>query len=423
MKATRIKAASAAGFALVLVLSACGSGDESSDDPTSPGMTETHSEHGDITPEGTGDPFADLRTAATHMPESAAVFAGGFTAALDIAGDPASEAAELRAGLTALLQEHVYVAGVAVATAYEFGPDSDEFGLAADMVDTNSVALADAVGSLAGEDKGEEFLTRWRDHIGYFVDYAVAVAGDDDAAATAAVDELRQYTEDAGAFFEEVSGGELPAAAVTEELNGHVDTLAAAVDSLAAGDADAFSNLQAAAHHVVEGASVMATGLSTAAGLEGDPNDDASNLRAALTANLNEHVYLAGIAVFVAYTQGADSPAFEAAAGVVDENAVELADAIGSLAGDENRDLFLALWRDHIGYFVDYAVAVAGGDGEAADGALDDLEGYRQSAGDFFEDISGGELPADAVADALAHHVSTLAGAIDSLNAAVVQGG
>ncbi|MBJ8068217.1 copper amine oxidase, partial [Bacillus cereus group sp. N15] len=76
-------------------------------------------------------------------------------------------------------------------------------------------------------------------------------------------------------------------------------------------------------------------------------------------ANLNEHVYVAGIAVFVAYTdeEGTDSDAFAAAAEVVDDNAVELADAIGELAGDEHRDPFLELWRDHIGYFVDYAEA------------------------------------------------------------------
>ncbi len=447
MKTQRKKAsaAAAAGFALVLTLSAC-NGAEPGDDST---MDDGHSQHGDadgaeedtdtgeddgmdedmdegdhsaIMPMGTGDPFADVRTAAEHMPETGATLAGGFAAALDIEGDASSEAAELRSGLTALLQEHVYLAGIAVATAYETGPDSAEFGLATDAVDANSVALSEAVGSLAGEEKGEEFLERWRDHIGYFVDYALAAAEDDDEGRDAAVADLMEYTSDAGEFFEEVSGGELPAGDVTESLNGHVETLAAAVDSLAAGDTEAFADLQMASHHVVEGAAVMSAGLAAAAELEGDTADDASELRAALTANLNEHVYVAGIAVFVAYTQGADSDAFAAAAQVVDDNAVELADAVGELAGEDQREPFLELWRDHIGYFVDYAVAVAGNDQAGADAALDDLETYRHEAGAFFEEISAGELPADAVADGLAHHVSTLGGAIDSLNEALVQG-
>ncbi|RJN31979.1 hypothetical protein [Nesterenkonia natronophila] len=51
--------------------------------------------------------------------------------------------------------------------------------LATETVDENSVALADAVGELAGDDARESFLRNWREHIDYFVDYAVAAeAGD-----------------------------------------------------------------------------------------------------------------------------------------------------------------------------------------------------------------------------------------------------
>jgi hypothetical protein len=134
-------------------------------------------------------------------------------------------------------------------------------------------------------------------------------------------------------------------------------------------------------------------------------------------------VYLAGITVFVGYTDddGLESEAFEAAAGVLDENAVELAEAVGELAGDEQRDPFLDLWRDHIGYFVDYAGAVAEGDDDAAESALMELDAYRYDAGEFFEDISGGELPAEDIEEGLSMHVQSLAGAIDSLNEALVQ--
>ena len=49
------------------------------------------------------------------------------------------------------------------------------------------------------------------------------------------------------------------------------------------------------------------------------------------------------------------------------------------------------------------------------------LDGYRPLAGAFFEEVSGGELPADAGAEGRGMHVETLAGAIDSLSAALVE--
>ena len=369
----------------------------------------------------TGDPYADAKTAADHVEGSAEVLSGGIAAGAGLGGDASSEAAELRAVLTGLLQEHVYLAGYTVDAAYSFGPDSAEFDLAAETLDDNTVELADVIGEAAGSEKREEFITLWRDHIGFFVDYALAAAEDDDEGRQAALDDLDGYTDGAGGFFEEISGGELPAEAVTEHLDGHIDTLAAAIDSFAAGDASAFDDLKAAGDHVVEGAGVLAGGLAAALDMDGDTESEAAELRASLTAGLQEHVYLAGITVKNAYAEGLDSDEFEAAAGTLDTNSVELADGIGELAGDENREAFLSLWRDHIGFFVDYAAATAGDDEQAQADAIEDLEGYTDSAGGFFEEISAGELPADAVADSLREHIATLGGAIDSLDAAINQ--
>ncbi|MFW5964325.1 MAG: hypothetical protein ACOCQM_05620, partial [Natronomonas sp.] len=162
-------------------------------------------------------------------------------------------------------------------------------------------------------------------------------------------------------------------------------------------------------------------GFAAALDLEGDTESEASALRTGLTAKLQEHVYLAGITVKNAYAAGLESGEFEAAAGTLDTNSVELADAIGELAGDENREAFLTLWRDHIGFFVDYAAATAGDDEQGQADAIDDLDSYTDGAGDFFEEISAGELPADAVSDDLVEHIATLGGAIDSLDAAINQ--
>lgn len=375
-----------------------------------------------LMPASTGDPFADARTAAAHMPETALTLATGLAAATGTEGQVDSAAADLRAGLTALLQEHVYLAGTAVATAYATAPDSAEFEAAAAALDENSVELSEAVGSLAGPQQAEAFLALWRQHIGFFVDYAVAKAGGDQAAADAAVTSLQGYTAEAGLFFEQVSAGALPAAAISESLGMHVTTLTEAIDALAAGDPTAYAELKEAAGHVSMAAGTLAAGFDTALDLEGDPDDPASTLRSGLTQLLQEHVYLAGIAVFTAYTtEGATgSDAFTAAAAALDENSVALSDAVTSLAGEENGAAFLGLWREHIGFFVAYAEAAAAGDEAGMQAALEDLDGYRPQAGAFFEEVSGGELPADAVAEGLGMHVETLAGAIDSLEAALV---
>jgi hypothetical protein len=436
---TKKSAAVLGTIALALSLAACGAGGDAGAQPdqstasasmsaspsasasTSGGMEGDASEDM-LMPASTGDPFADARTAAAHMPKTAETLAAGFATAADVGGDPSSDAATVRATLTAQLQEHVYLAGMTVATAYATELDSPETELASAALDENSQELAATIETASDAETSEAFLQLWREHIGYFVDYAAAAKGGDAAAKEQAMADLEGYTQEAGSFFEELTGGELPAEAVTESLHGHVDTLTMAIDGLAAGDPDAYDDLRMAAHHVGEAAATISGGVVTATGMEGDPMDDAATLRAQLTYDLQEHVYLAGIAVFTAYTAqgGTDSEAFTAAAATLDTNSKALAEKIGSLAGEEQGTAFLELWREHIGFFVDYAQARAGGDTEAAEQALMDLDGYRPQAGEFFEEISGGELPAADIAEGLGMHVETLSGAIDSMAEALV---
>jgi hypothetical protein len=426
-RSTYAVAAMAAGLTLSLTLTACGSAEDDTAAGSSPSATSStgmdHDAMDAVAPVSTGDPFADARTAAAHMPETGLTLATGLAAATGTAGEVDSDAATLRAGLTALLQEHVYLTGIGVATAYTAGADSPEFTAAKAALDGNTADLAAAVGSLAGDEKAAAFQQLWDAHVGYFVDYAVATKSGDQAGADAAQAELAGYTTDAGAFFEQISAGNLPAADVAQALAMHVSTMSAAIDALAAGDPMASDTLKAAADHVGMDAGTIATGLAAGAGLSGDAMDDASTLRSTLTALLQEHVYLAAYAVFTAYTAegGVESPAFTASAATLDANSVQLSEAVASLAGPDDGTAFLELWREHIGFFVDYAVADAAGDDDARQQALMDLDGYRPQAGAFFEQISDGELPADDVAAGLGMHVSTLAGAIDSLAAALVR--
>jgi hypothetical protein len=378
-------------------------------------------------PISTGNPFADIRTAAMHMPDTADSLSGGIAKAAKLDGNVDSDAATLRSGLTYLLTEHVYLAGIAVATAYHSGAQSDAFKAAAKTVDDNSVAIGDAVTKIVGADQGKVFLQAWRAHVTDFVNYAVgARTGGAKGAAmkSQAVQALKGYAKASGAFFSKNTNGALPAAAVEKDTLEHINTLAAAVDDLAAGRTTAYTKLKTAADHMAMTAGVLAGGIAKATKMSGSADDPAASLRADLTGLLTSHVYLAGVAVFTAYTEkdSVKGTAFKAAADALDKNSVELSDAVKSVSDAAKAGTFLQVWRTHINNFVDYAVADAGDDAAAKAKALADLDAYRTSAGEFFSTVTGGALPAPAVADALKMHIESLAGAIDSLKGALVTG-
>ena len=115
-----------------------------------------------------------------------------------------TKASELRSGLTALLQEHVYLAGTAIATAVGAGGDMNNAAVksAVSTLDANSVALSDAVGSVYGKDAGDQFLALWRKHIGFFVDYTLGGATGDKMKQDTAKAALDGYRKDFGAFIE-----------------------------------------------------------------------------------------------------------------------------------------------------------------------------------------------------------------------------
>jgi hypothetical protein len=401
------------------------SGSTATDASSSAAPTDSSTTSGALTPASTGNPFADIRTAAMHMPETADALAGGIAKAAKYDPTADSDASALRSGLTYLFTEHVYLAGIAVATAYHAGADSDAFKTAAKSVDDNSVAIGDAVTKIVGPEQGKIFLEAFRAHVTDFVNYAVgAKTGGAKGAKmkTDAVAALKGYAKAVGAFFDKNTKGTLKASVIEKDTLTHITTLAAAVDDFAAGKTTAYAKLKTAADHMAMTADVLAGGIAKATKMTGDPDDKAATLRAGLTGLLTTHVYLAGVAVFTAYTDkdSVKGEQFKAAAAALDTNSVELSDAVKSVSDKASADTFLQVWRKHITNFVDYAVGDATDDAAAKTKALADLDAYRSSAGQFFSKVTAGALPADAVASELKMHIESLAGAIDSLKAALV---
>ena len=138
----------------------------------------------------------------------------------------------------------------------------------------------------------------------------------------------------------------------------------------------------------------------------------AADLRSTLDTLLGDHALLAMFATQKGYGGEAD---FEAIAAALDENSVELSEAIGSVYGDEAAQQFLdgpALWRDHIGFFVDYTVGLATKDKAAQREAVENLEGYTGAFSGFLADATG--LPQDALQASITEHVMQLKGQIDA---------
>jgi hypothetical protein len=136
-----------------------------------------------------------------------------------------------------------------------------------------------------------------------------------------------------------------------------------------------------------------------------------AELRAKLNILLQEHAYLAAGATGAAI--GGRQKEFEAAAQALDGNSVDISKAIGMVYGQGAETAFLALWRKHIGFFVDYTVGVASKDQAKQTKAVNDLVGYTQDFGAFLASANP-NLPKDAVAGLVKTHVLTLKDVVDA---------
>jgi hypothetical protein len=144
----------------------------------------------------------------------------------------------------------------------------------------------------------------------------------------------------------------------------------------------------------------------------GDPMAPAATLRVELNNLGSEHVYLAGLAFDAAL--GGRSDEFKVAAETTDKNTQELGEAVGSVYGPDAQQKFLALWRAHIGFFVDYAMGAAAKDDARKAKARADLDGYRTDI-DAFLTGANPNLPKGAVAQLFAAHVVHLTGVVDDI--------
>src|SRR5215210_1568413 len=219
----------AGGAALALALTACGGDTESADPSTATSSNSSSS--------------SMASTDATSMDASA------------------TAAATLRADLTGLLHDHVWLAGNALQTAVlKKGNLKDkQVAGAVAALDENSVELSKAIGA-AYPDAEKPFLASWRQHIGFFVDYTLGKATKDNAKVMKAAKDLDGYRTSFGQLINSVVP-ELPADAVAEELKPHVASLLTAIDAAVANDPMFQQKLDESAHHMTMTAATLTSGI------------------------------------------------------------------------------------------------------------------------------------------------------------------
>jgi hypothetical protein len=178
------------------------------------------------------------------------------------AGPTDTPEATARANLATLLEEHVYLGGIAISSLVSNGSASPVATAAAGALDDNSVALGDAVSAAFDATIGEDFLSLWRGHITDYVDYTSARQLGDDAAASAAVDRLDQFRSDTADLLESASDEALSADAAAEGLDVHVDAVLAVIDATVSGSPDAVPLLREAASHVPDMAATWAAAFT-----------------------------------------------------------------------------------------------------------------------------------------------------------------
>jgi hypothetical protein len=336
-------------------------------------------------------------------------------------------ASQLRAELTTLLQEHVHLVAMAAEATIDAGGGDDPAAEAAlDAVEESSDALGDVLAGVPSVDDADAFVDVWNDHVDRLVEHARSAAADGDDEADDAVDEtatdeptgFEEFQQTVADFFEEITDGEVNADEFYGELEMHVTSMTTLIESLADEDGEAGSLLDAAAGQMGSMAADLASAIVAAHpdDFPGDPASVPSDTRARLTSALVEHTYLAGMVVaqIVEADGNSAAPAVQAAVSALDGSAVTLANSVGAAAGNDQRQVFLRMWREHAQAIRDYAAARASDDQAAADEAMSALEAFPPAVGAFFEEITGGAATADALGAGLETHLSTLTTTIDA---------
>jgi hypothetical protein len=340
---------------------------------------------------------------------SAAVSAAGRATSSDRAAPTAEPNADLRVTFGRILAEHAFlVLELMRAEAVE----AAERTAVRAAIDDNTVELGSAIGDVYDEATGDSFAGRWRQPIDLLVDYARAEAAGDSARVTdasVAVDEAgNRITE----FLVEINP-RLDADDVAAAVDLHMDQMRRFVDE----PSGAYAAAREAFAHMFTFGDLLAKAIikqyPERYAAEQVAFSPAAELRVVIDRLLGEHLLIAGEAM---RTGLVESPASEPARASLENNTKDLSGAMGLVYGAAADAAFGELWRKHINAYLDYIDGVRADDTAEKERTLGILRGYGPEFGAFIASANT-QLPADAVADLIHHHVEALIGQVNAFAA------
>jgi hypothetical protein len=149
------------------------------------------------------------------------------------AADATRAPENLRSAFAMLLGEHMELVVDAQRATFAGSP---EFDAAAAQVNANTATLTKALGGIVGPKKAAEFQSAWANHVEGLMAYTAAVAGKDEAAKTAAKENLDGFAERLALFFSDVVRNVLATDPLTQAITAHDQHLIDQVDAYAAKD-------------------------------------------------------------------------------------------------------------------------------------------------------------------------------------------
>ena len=124
----------------------------------------------------------------------------------------------------------------------------------------------------------------------------------------------------------------------------------------------------------------------------------AAELRAAVGAGIQSHVFLLGVGTDALLREGSESPAFVRTQATLSDNTATLAEIVAQAYGEEAAGRFTDLWTAQIGYVNDYARGYDEGDEALRMQMSQELEAFRIDLGALLDELTGGVVPAETAA-------------------------
>lgn len=235
----------AAGLAVTLLLAACGDDSEPTAQAVEPSTTQAESnptDTGDSTAAGSDQP------SGTHDDHDSA--------------DAGDAATALRSTMRELWAEHMHWTWSTVV-AFATNPDGLEAQL--DRLLANQAEIGAAVGSVYGEDAGNQLADLLTVHINQAVPVLQAAQAGDDAALQVALDDWYANAQDIADFLSTANPDNWPEEATRPALKHHIDTTVAYAGDIVGGDyTAAVDHYDEAFDHMMLLADVLTDGIVAA---------------------------------------------------------------------------------------------------------------------------------------------------------------